>query len=171
MGIIYSAVKLSKPEAWELGKNYYRFQDLFPACKFDANEGFPGYIAEQADGSPIGQLLVSLASSMPARWEPGRPTPFILTELYPTIDEFLKKIEELKGDPINSFELPHWRGFYRWAGDDCIAIIGDIDEWAYDSQPDPADEQWCGPLKNYRMMDDWNGKAGRRVSERLEESS
>jgi hypothetical protein len=161
MGIIYSAVKLNKPEAWELGKNYYRLEDLFPPCKFNANEGFPEFVATQAEPDGFGQMISALAAKMPPRWEPGKPVPFVLTELYPTLSDFIAKAEELKGDDFTIFELPHWQDFYRWACSDRIVVIGEIDDWTYDN--DQPVDFFCGELKNYRLMDSWNGEPGRRL--------
>lgn len=156
MGISYSAVKLNTPEAWELGKDYYHLVDLFPATKFNANES----------GGLFSDLL---PPDMPPRWVPGKADPFVITELYPTVEDFIAKLEELKGDKVNEFELPHLRSFYHWAGNDPIAVIGEIGGWAYDDDPDPTDGQWCGPLKDYRHMDSWNGEPGRKISDLYEE--
>ena len=168
MGIIYYAAKANKLEAWELGKNYFQFQELFPACKFNVYEGFPEYIESQVEDSGLAAVITSMAKTMPARWEPGRPEPFVLIDLYPTFEEFIKKLEELKGDTINQFELPHWQGFYDWAQNDPIMVIGEIGEWAADEGAGHA--PFFGPLEDYRLMDSWNGAEGRKVGDMLKET-
>jgi hypothetical protein len=160
MGIIYSAAKTNKPEAWEIGKNYYRLQDLFPPSAFDVNADFHE-LMKQADDIPLPIRMLGSIIKPPVRMEPGKDNPFVLTELYPTLEDFIHKAEELKGDKFTVFELPHWQEFYKWAGNDPIVVIGDIEEWAYDHEV----HAWvCGNLADYKFMDSWNGEPVRKMN-------
>ena len=157
MGISYSAVKTKVPEAWQIGKDYYRLTDLFPPCRMKLQDE-PG-------------LMGAFMKTLPAQYIVG-PTPFVVTDLYPTQDGFIAKVNSLLARPLRSGEEEHLRDFYNWAGSDSLGLISDFDELGQYGGADENDDEYhlCTSYRNYRHMDEWGGDADRPVGNNEEES-
>lgn len=151
MGISYSAVKVEQPEAWHIGKDYYGYTDLFPACAY-------------APTGIVARMLVPKLTDLPylvgSRHMVGNAV-FRVTDYYDSAEAMLVRIEELKRRKTDEATVAMLRAFYEWAGSDPIQLIADFDEL---DERDAADEyQLCVPPCEYRHVDGWNGEAGRKV--------
>ena len=151
MGISYSAVKADKPEAWQIGKDYYGYTDLFPASAYHGK-------------GLLSRMLVPSLAELPhivgSRHMVGN-APFRVTDYYDSADALLTKVVDLKQRPVDPETERMLRGFYEWAGGDTIHLIADFDEL---DDRDAADEyQLCAAPNQYIHVDSWNGEAGRAV--------
>jgi hypothetical protein len=157
MGIAYSAAKTNKPEAWMVGKDYYGLTDVFPACAYnDAPLG-----CDPHKGITIDMLPHMVGSR---HWISS--TVFRVTDYYKSADEMLSRISELKQKPLgegmfDQVTLDNLRGFFEWAGDDPIQFISDFDE--LEAREAEDEYQLCARPRQYRHVNGWNGKAGRKV--------
>lgn len=147
MGISYSLVKASKPEAWQIGKDYLDFKSLFPPC------ASPMY----AENSP--SIVIRLLAKT-AQYTIVGSTVFKLTDIYSTADEFKAAIvSRLQRNDVSYVDS--LISMYDWAKDDEIQFIADFDEL---NDRDAADEyQLCDSPTKYIHVDSWNGPAGRNV--------
>lgn len=156
MGMSYSAVMVNKPEAWEVGKDYYGLTDVFPACAYQKNA--LGCADDAVSVEDVKHLVGS------RHYVSGDV--FRVTDYYKTADEMVARVLELKGNsPFfqggDSTDLQNLRGMFEWAGDEPIQFISDFDEL---EERDAADEyQLCAKPRKYRHVNEWNGKAGRKV--------
>lgn len=135
MGMIYSAVKKSVKEAWCLGKDNSQaiFVELFPVAKFDINRDLNNIVK----------------GCLPEYWMIGE-TPFVVSELYPTPEEFLAAVKKIHLCEPDEQAL---MGFYAWADGDEISIIGDFGDY----------EEVEGETKEYVYMDDFDDGPGRPI--------
>lgn len=155
MGISYSAVKVATPEAYHVGKDYYGYTDLFPAC------AHAGMIA-----TLFAPKLEDLPHIVGSRHMVGNAV-FRVSDYYATADEMIAKVLDLKKRPIDAATEKMLRDFFTWAGSDPLQMIADFDEL---DERDAADEyQLCAPPNQYRHVDSWNGEAGRAVGYSEEE--
>lgn len=149
MGMAYSAAKMTKPEAWVLGKDNTNsiWVRLFPVAQHNMNESIAGF---------IGKI-------MPAFYIMGQK-PFVVSEQYRTREDFaaaLEKVHEEAGFKLDDFERQHYLAFYDWAGDDAISVIGDFEYAHWDRDLDYLKSD----VRNYVYMDSWEGKPGRPAME------
>lgn len=151
MGISYSAVKTTVPEAWEIGKDYYGLTDLFPACAMEREKWFGIFPAHVPPLSDLPHLVGS------RHWVSN--TVFRITDYYATADEMVQKAIDLKQRPL--WDEENMRGLFAWAGDDPIQLISEFDDL---EERDAADEyQLCGKPTDYVYVNPYNGEAGRKV--------
>jgi len=155
MGISYSAVKLTSPYAWEIGKDYYGLSDLFPPCAY-SNGFFRSFFTPKLSDLP---MIVGSRHMI-------CPTPFRVTDHYPTCEEMLNKMVGLKARPLDVETKEMFEAFYEWAGSDEIQLISEFDYLA--EREAESEYILCAPPHEYHHMDSWNGEPGRRVGYEIE---
>lgn len=156
MGVSYSAVKTEKPEAFEIGKDYFALTDLFPPCAGEYDPKVMGFVSK---------LVLPKIEDLPFLVGSRHPfvnnTVFKITDYYQSSDEIVKKVAELKQRTIDDDERQIFDSLFEWAGDDPIQFITDFD--ALEGRGAAAEYQLCVPPNQYRHMDPYFGDAGREV--------
>lgn len=156
MGVSYSAVKTEKPEAYELGKDYFALTDLFPVTAGEHDPGVFGFVSKMA--MPKIEDLPFLVGS---RHPFVNNTVFKVTDFYQSGDEIVKKAAELKQRQFDEYDQAVLRGFFEWAGDDPLQLICEFD--ALKSREAEGEYQLCVPPNEYKHMDPHFGEVGREV--------
>lgn len=150
MGISYSAVKTTVPEAWEIGTDYYGLTDVFPACA-DVPYGWKKLFIPSVKHLPYiagSRHIVSNAV-------------FSVRDYYQNAEEMLARISMLKVITLIDFETDFLRGFFDWAGADPIQFIADFDCLA--DRGAEHEYELCAPISDYRHMDSYGGKPNRKI--------
>lgn len=155
MGIIYAAAKVEKPEAWEIGKDYYGLTDLFPPSAHKRQDGgFAGWVENK-----FIPKLEDLPHLVGSRHIVGN-TPFRVTDFYQNADDMIAKIVDLKKQPIDRLSsAEEWHAFFAWAGSDLIQFIPDID--ALEEREAEGEYQLCDKPSAYVYGNDY--KEGENV--------
>jgi hypothetical protein len=142
MGLEYYAIKTRKPHAWYMGKDYYGLSDLFPPCQYKRRGLFANMFTPSISDLPY---IVG------SRHIVG-PTPFVVTKLYPYIEDMMDRAEHIKNTNYEGWQLQNLNDFFNWAQDDEIFFVPDFDDIRNGTDRDISEYPFLTKPQNYCVM-------------------